>query len=213
MRRQHDRLLPAQQTRQHRMPARREIMREIGRHDRQRARQDVREDQIVAVRAQHGAAIADCMADPHQPRDAVARGIMAGDRHRAGIDVARQHRAAQQFRRGDRQNPGAGADVERMADGALPRQRLECHQTAAGRGMLAGAESGRRVEQDADSTRWRPTAIMRAVDKEAADPHRWKSQLVLREPVAVGQRLFVDFKQLAASSGCGERQPCGQLRA
>ena len=49
---QHDRLLPSQQARQHRMPAGRQMPREIGGHRRQGPRQDVGEDQIVAMPAQ-----------------------------------------------------------------------------------------------------------------------------------------------------------------
>ena len=99
---------------------------------------------------------------------------------------------AQQLGRGDRQNAGAGADIERSGDPAPPRQRFERDQAAAGRGMLAGAERGRRVEHDPDRPGRHTAAVMRAVDKEAADAQRRKRELVFGEPVAVGQSFLAD---------------------
>ena len=97
MRRQHDRLLASQQSRQHRPPAGCQVAREIGGQQREWPRQDVREDQVVAAAAQSEAAIPGGTAYPHKTRDLVARDIMAGDRDRPRIDVARQHPAAQQL--------------------------------------------------------------------------------------------------------------------
>ena len=125
MRGEHDRLLPAQQSRQHHPPAGCQHLGEVAGQQRQRARQDVRQHQVVARSAQRAVAVSRRPADPHQPHDAVADDVMPGDPHGTTIDIARQNLAAQQFRRGDREDPGARADVERAAetDGAAPGSR------------------------------------------------------------------------------------------
>ena len=71
------------------------MARKIRRHDRQRPRQDIRQNQIVAITAQRAVAIADRALDPHQLRNAITGDIMPGDEDRAGINVAGQHWAAQ----------------------------------------------------------------------------------------------------------------------
>jgi len=205
MRRQDDRLLAAQQTRQYRPSAGCEVTREVGGQQCQRARQDVRQDQVMATPVQPAPAVSGGMADPHQAGDPVAGDIVAGDHDRPGIDVARQHPVAQQLGRGDRQYAGAAADIERMGDPAPSRQRLQRDQAAAGRGVLAGAKRGRRVERDPDRPGRDAAAMVRAVDKKAADAQGRKGELVLREPVAVGQFPFADLDQFAPGRGGGER--------
>ena len=174
MRRQHDWLLAAQQSRQHRPPPGREMAREVGGQQRQRARQDIRQDQVMMPPAYCGVAVSREVADPRQAGDGVARDIVAGDHDRARIDIAGRYLAPQQLGGGDRQDSGPGADIQRMGYSALLRQGLQGQQTTAGRGMLAGAEGGRRIERDADRPCRHPAAMMRAVDKEAADPQRRK---------------------------------------
>ena len=123
---------------------------------------------------------------------------MGGDPHRRAIDIARQHRTVQPLCRGDRQDAAAGADVERPAEAAAPRQAVERHEAAAGRGMLAGAESRRRVDLNGDRAgRWF-LAPMRAVHKKPPDPHRRKGPAVFRQPVALRQSLLDDVKEPAA---------------
>jgi hypothetical protein len=48
VRREHDRLLPSQQPGQHGASARSQPAREVGGHDRQWAREDIGQDQIIA---------------------------------------------------------------------------------------------------------------------------------------------------------------------
>jgi len=63
----------------------------------------------------------------HQSYDAIARGVVAGDANGARIDIAGQHLAVQQFRRGDRQDPSSSSDIERSAESPPSRQALESH--------------------------------------------------------------------------------------
>lgn len=159
MRRQHDRFLTAQQPGQHGISAGGEAAGEIGGEERQRPGQDVRQNEIMVVPAQPASAIAVGMIDPHQAADPVVRDIAAGDPDRSRIDVARPHASPQQLRRGDRQDPGAGADVEGARD-PPPRQHFERHEAALGRRMLPGAKGGRGVERDPDCAGWHPASIM-----------------------------------------------------
>jgi len=119
MRRQHDRLLAAQQSRQHRPPARGEVTREVGGQQRQRARQDIRQNQIMIPPAYRMAAVSRKVADPGQASDTVTRNIVAGDLDRPSIDIAGQYPAPQQLGRGDRQDSGPGANIQRMGYPAL----------------------------------------------------------------------------------------------
>ena len=119
MRRQHDRLLAAQQSRQHRPAVGGEVTREVGSQQRQRARQDIRQDQIMMPPAYRMAAVSRKVADPGQAGDAVTRNIVAGDLDRPSIDIAGQYPAPQQLGRGDRQDSGPGANIQRMGYPAL----------------------------------------------------------------------------------------------
>lgn len=120
MRRQYDRFLPTQQSRQYRPPAGRQGTGQIGGQQRERARQDVREDQIMLPPAQAAAAISGRVAKPHQQCHTVARDVVAGDRDRAWIDITRPHLTLQQLGCRDRQDAGAGADIERSGDAPTP---------------------------------------------------------------------------------------------
>lgn len=211
MGRQHDRLLPAQQSREHRASAGRQRRRQIGGQQRQRARQYVREDQIVAPSAHPQAAVARCAGNPHPCRNPVAHAIAAGDLRRPRVDVARRHPDVPQLCRGDRQNPGTGPDIERMAK-ATPRQGFEGDQAGAGRGMLAGAECSRRIDRNTDGSRRRAAPMVRAVDEKLADPQRREGELVFGEPVALRQCLLAQFDKRTAGGGGGERQPGGERR-
>jgi hypothetical protein len=73
------------------------------------------------------------------------------------------------------------------------RKVLKRHQATSGRGVLAGAESGCRVDRNADRASRCTIAVMRAVHKKSADPQRGKGELVLRQPVAGRQLFFTDF--------------------
>ena len=72
---------------------------------------------------------------------------------RAGVDVAREHAAAQRLRRGDREHAGAGADIEDTPRPSPLTIRVEREQAAAGGAVMAGAEGERRLDLDADAVR------------------------------------------------------------
>ena len=137
---------------------------------------------------------------------------MSGDADRSRVNVAGQYFAVQQFRCGDRENPGSGSDVERSVKLPSTRQALERQETAAGRRMLAGTERGRRVYRDPDRSRRHLAIMMRAVNKEPADPQGRKGQLVLREPVASRQLFLAELGQSSASGSRGKRELRPELR-
>ena len=78
--------------------------------------------------------------------------------------------------------------------------------------MLAGTERGRRVYRDPDRSRRHLPIVMRAVNKEPADPQRRKGQLVFREPVAIRQAFLAEFGQRSARGGRGKRELRPELR-
>src|ERR1700680_4880595 len=152
---------------------------------------------MVASRAHH--------AD--RAGEAIAPGMVAGHPHRARVDIAGDDLAVQPLRRRDRQDAAAGADSERTAEAAAPRQIIQRQQTTAGRGMLAGAESGRRVDLDRERAGWRRPAPMRAVHKKPPDTERRKGATVFQEPIALGQSFLDDMLELSAGARRSERQP------
>ncbi len=77
--------------------------------------------------------------------------------------------------------------------------------------MLAGAEGGRGIERDPDRRSGRAATMMRAVDEKAADPQRRKSELVLGQPIAIGQVLLVDLDEFSSARGGGKGEPRRQL--
>jgi len=149
----------------------------------------------------------------HQSPYAVVDGVVSGDADRSRVNVAGQYFAVQQFRCGDRENPRSGSDVEQSVKLPSTRQALERQETAAGRRMLAGTERGRRVHRNPDRSRRHLPIVMRAVNKEPADPQRRKGQLVFREPVAVRQAFLAEFHQSSARGGRGKRELRPELRA
>ena len=78
--------------------------------------------------------------------------------------------------------------------------------------MLAGTERGRRVHRNPDRSRRHLPIVMRAVNKEPADPQRRKGQLVFREPVAIRQAFLAEFGQRSARGGRGKRELRPELR-
>jgi hypothetical protein len=207
---EHDPLLSRQQPGQHCPPARRQHPRQIARHQGQRARQDVRQHQIVTPYARSAAAIARRGVEAHEAGDAVPFGVPAGDGDRGGIDVARPDPPAQPPGGGDREDPGARSDIARMADRPPPRQIVERQQAPAGRGVLAGAEGGCRIEKDVDAAGRHAAAVMRAVNKEPPNRERWEGALIVGKPVALGQPLFADCDQHAACGRGGQGQTGGE---
>ena len=72
--------------------------------------------------------------------------------------------------------------------------------------MLAGTERGRGVYRDPDRSRRHLAIMMRAVNKEPADPQGRKGQLVLREPVARGEAFLAEFGQSSARGRRDKRE-------
>src|SRR6185437_8686899 len=138
--RQHIRLLPGQQARQDGDPARSNGPREIAGHLRERPRQDVGEDQIVAPPLERAAAKPRRAFDPHPPREPVAPRVMPRHPHRFRVDVACPNPPRQPPRRGYRENAAPGPDIERRPKPPAPREPIERQQAPARRWVLAGPE-------------------------------------------------------------------------
>ena len=96
------------------------------------------------------------MHDLDQRADTVGARVGAGNCHRAPIDVARNHAAAQRLGGRDGKYARAGADVEdacppsALAKAAL-EQCIEREQAAARGAVMTGAEGKRRLDLDADA--------------------------------------------------------------
>src|SRR5207249_11747426 len=115
--------------------------------------------------------------------------------------------AMQQFRRCDGENAGAGAEVERAAEPMSPRQAVERQHAGSGRGVFAGSKRCRCVNPDADGAGRHTIAIMRAIDKEPADPQGRKSELVLGQPVTGRQLLLADLDKSAPRRSGSKSKP------
>ena len=63
---------------------------------------------------------------------------------RARVDVGGEHRHAEQLRRGDRENPRTGAEIENVTRPVVAREIIQRQQAAARGAVVAGAERGRR---------------------------------------------------------------------
>ena len=105
---------------------------------------------------------------------------------------------AQQAHSRNRQHTGARSDIENVPK-PLPLGELrEREQTAKGRPVMAGAESERSLNLDADVIGFRSRAVMRAVDDKTAGVHRLKSGKALGDPIGPcdpleAQRIGRDF--------------------
>ena len=71
--------------------------------------------------------------------------------------------------------------------------------------MLAGAKGCRGIYCDRDRAGWFGAAVMRAIDKEPADPQRGKRELIFSEPIPRRQLLFTNVDESASSGGSSER--------
>ena len=75
-----------------------------------------------------------------------------------------------------------------------------------GRWVLAGTERGRRVHRDPDRSGRHAARMMRAVNKEPADPQGRKGQLVLRQPVTRRQPFLAGLGESSARGVGSERE-------
>ena len=111
------------------------------------------------------------------------RGIGTGRAHRAAVDIGCEHGLPQDAGRRDGKHPRAGAEVEdapswkRFAD-AIKRQ-----QAAARGAVMAGAESQRGFDLDADAIVRDAGAVMGAVHDEAAGADGSQSGKAFAHPI------------------------------
>ena len=119
----------------------------------------------------------------HPPADAVLAALARATATATGSLSTASTRAGQQFRRGDRQDAGAAAEIEHPAPPAPPGQPPERQQAALGGGMLAGAEGEPGIELDRQRARRRRPADMTAVDPKAPDRPRREALGGVRQPV------------------------------
>ena len=199
-------LLPSQEARQDRPATGSQGASQVGSHYRQRAREDVGEDQIEAALLEGSILITIGPADPYEPCHSVPGGIMARDADRILIDVPGEHVTAQELRCRNRQYPGSGSHIQQTKRPALPRQPFERRQAPAGRSMLARAECRCRIDCDADLSGRDRAAEVRAVNEETTDSLRRERQLIFGEPVASSQPLLSNLDQHAARRRGSQRE-------
>src|SRR5215469_5819512 len=116
--RQHPSFLTPQQTRENDETARRGGTRQVARHPHQRPGEDVGEDEVVTAAAPRPGGA----ANAYPVDKAIAPRMMAGDTHRTGIEIARQHGAAQGLGGGDREDAATGADIARTTKPPAARE-------------------------------------------------------------------------------------------
>ena len=85
-------------------------------------------------------------------------------------------------------------------------KRVERNEAAASRRVLAGAEGGRRVDQQADAARRHAAAPMRAMNEVAADGERREARLAFRHPVTRHDPRDGERRRRLAASGPGQFQ-------
>ena len=135
--------------------------------------------------------------------------IAACDLHRSGIDIGGDDAATQGACRSDRQNAGAGADVENAPGRAGSANVIERDEAAARRAVMAGAEGQRRLDFDADAVWRHRITIMGAVDDEAAGADWLQPGEALAHPVFRRDGLEPKcFRGLGASGNSGQFAQC-----
>ena len=117
------------------------------------------------------------------------------------VDVAGDHRLAENLRRRNRQHTGAGADVEHAPRTALLGQSVERRQAAARGAVVASAEGKRSLDLNADGIGGNTGAIMRAMHNKAAHAHGFEARKALRHPID-----FRDALENELSRGCFARR-------
>ena len=122
----------------------------------------------------------------HRAR-AVETGVGARDADGAGVDVGREHAAAQRAGGGDGEDAAAGAEIEDAPTPTPSGQRLakviEREQAAARGAVMAGAEGQRRFDLDPDPVDRDAGAVVGAVHDKTARRDRRQAGEALAHPV------------------------------
>ena len=213
VRRQHVARLAVQQTSQDRRAARRQTRRQIAGHRLQRTGQDVAEHQIVRP-VQKDAPVVPAIGEDgaHQTMHAVEPRVLPRHADGPGLDVGRQHGAAQQLRRRHRQNTRTRPQIEDAHRPPPRRQMLQRQQTAARRVVLARTERHPGIEHQRHQAMRRGAGQMRAAQGEAAsDPLFGKRGAGAFQPAIGLGGDIADLRRHACHKG-GEGQGRGQLR-
>src|SRR5512146_140389 len=91
---------------------------------------------------------------------AILAGVLARDRRRERVGVAREHLALQRLCRRDGEDPGAGADIEDHG-WALPLEEIVKREQAAARARMMGrAEGLARVDLEGETASRHASAVM-----------------------------------------------------
>ena len=145
------------------------------------------------------------MHEGDQGAGAIEPRIGARGLDRDPVNVARDNAGAEGFRRRDRQHARSGAEVEHPGSSPPLCQVVERQQTAARGAVVAGAESERGFDFDADVVGLDAGAVVRAVHDEAAGAHRFEAGEAFLDPI--GRRDRFDGKR---GRRCFSRRECDQ---
>ena len=133
---------------------------------------------------------------------AIERGIGAGRAHGAAVDVGCEHGLPQGAGRGDGEHARAGAEVEDASVAAARfAKRIERQQAAARGAVMAGAESQRRFDLDADAIERDAGAVVGAVHDEAAGGDGSQSGEAFAHPIL--RRDALEAQRFGRSVACG----------
>ena len=123
---------------------------------------------------------------PNIRAGAIGGGVGARRRDRDWVDVAACDALMKNQRAGDRQNPGAGSDIENPRLAPALGDSVERLETAERCAVMAGAEGERRLDFDADVVGAPPPPVMRAMDQHPAGAHRGEAGQRILDPVLLG---------------------------
>ena len=122
-------------------------------------------------------------------------------------------RRAQTFSRRDRQHAGAGAEIEHAPRAPPLRQSIERQQAAARGAVVAGTESKRRLDFDADGVDRHPRAVMGAVHDKAAGAYGAKpARLCATQSVSASASKAQRLRRLIARGQRDQRAHRGLIR-
>ena len=120
----------------------------------------------------------------------VQPGVGAGDADRFGVDVGCQHALPQGAGRRNGKHATAGAEIENAQASPAPRfaEAVERQEAAARGAVVAGAESERRLDLDADPVGRNVGAVVGTVNEKPPGPDGLEACEALSHPVLRGRR-------------------------
>ena len=123
---------------------------------------------------------------PHEGGRPIGAGVGAGGLDGHGIDVAAGDALMEEQGARDGEHASARSHVENPSRAPALGSAFERLETPQRRAMMAGAESERRLDLDADVVRPPPRPVMRAMHQHAAGAHRREARKRVFDPILLG---------------------------